>query len=217
MIDKRIVILIIAVVIIVGFLVVVNAGKDQDRENHEVVEEEIQVIDTVKREDETEEIEKEKVSERPETIKTVKTIKEEPVRDKAPDFVLEGIAGEKVRLSDHKGKVIIIDFWDTWCAPCKTEIPGFVKLQKEWGDKGVQIIGIAFAKQGVNAVKTFAENYKINYPIGICDEGTYNSYGPIAGIPTTFIIDKKGRIYEEYVGYRPEEVFVNDIKNLISE
>jgi peroxiredoxin len=142
---------------------------------------------------------------------------EEPQRTEASDFVLKTISGGEVKLSDHKGKVVILDFWDTWCAPCKVEIPGFVKLQDEWGDNGVQIIGIAFAKQGVHAVKAFAEDYHINYPVGICDQSTFENYGPITGIPTTFVIDKKGRIYEEYVGYRPEEVFVNDIKKLIVE
>ncbi len=154
---------------------------------------------------------------KPEANKEPQRVKENLSREKAPNFVLSGISGNRVRLSDYRGKVLIVDFWDTWCNPCKMEIPGFVKLQEEWGDKGLQIIGVAFAKQGIDAVRAFAKRYKINYPVAICDEQTLNSYGPIRGIPTTFVLDKGGRIYKKYIGYRPEEIFIEDIKNLISE
>jgi len=134
--------------------------------------------------------------------------------EKAPNFSLLNLSQKKVNLSDYKGKVIIVDFWDTWCAPCRMEIPDFVKLQKEWGDKGLQIIGVALGRQGLSMVSSFARKYKINYPVLLCDELTLRKYGPIRGIPTTFVIDKKGKIYKKYIGYRAKGVFENDIKKL---
>lgn len=209
--GKRMIVLIIAIGVIIGFLTICNKDKASHLKTEEEVTQNTQEIKEPEVEEEIEEMKESKISEKREKVK------EEPSREKAPDFILEGISGEKVRLSNYRGKVIILDFWDTWCNPCRVEIPSFVKLQEEWGNKGLQIIGIAFAKQGINAVKTFAQKYKINYPIGICDEQTFNSYGPIKGIPTTFVIDKEGRIYKKYIGYRHEEIFIEDIKNLISE
>lgn len=209
--GKRIVILVIVVGVTIGFLTILNKEKASNLKTEEEIKQKTQRIKKPEVGKEIVEIKEPEVSEKR------KKDKEKLSREKAPDFVLEGISGKKVGLSDYKGKVMILDFWDTWCNPCKIEIPGFVKLQEEWGNKGLQIVGIAFARQGVNAVRAFAKSYKINYPVGICDEQTLNSYGPIRGIPTTFILDKEGRIYKKYIGYRPEEIFVEDIKNLISE
>ncbi len=136
------------------------------------------------------------------------------VGEEAADFSLLNLSQKKVNLSDYQGKVIILDFWDTWCPPCIKEIPDFVELQKKWADKGVQIIGIALGKQGLVTVKSFAKKYKINYPVLLGDEVTLKKYGPIRGIPTTFVIDKEGKIYKKYIGYRAKRVFENDIKKL---
>ena len=136
------------------------------------------------------------------------------IGEKAPDFTLLNLSQKKVNLSDYQGKVIILDFWDTWCSPCVKEIPHFVELQKEL-EKKVQIIGIALGRQGLEKVKSFAKRYKINYPVLLCDEQTLRKYGPIRGIPTTFVIDREGKIYKKYIGYRPKEIFEADIKKLI--
>ncbi len=139
------------------------------------------------------------------------------IGEKAPDFSLLNLSQKKVRLSDYRGKVIILDFWDTWCSPCRMEIPDFVELQKEWADKGVQIIGVAFGRQGLKAVKSFARKYKMNYPVLLCDELTLRKYGPIRGIPTTFVIDREGKIYRKYIGYRAKGIFEKDIKKLVGK
>jgi cytochrome c biogenesis protein CcmG/thiol:disulfide interchange protein DsbE len=112
----------------------------------------------------------------------------------APDFTLKRMNGKPFTLSDHKGQVIVLNVWATWCPPCRKEIPGFIKIQKEMRDKGVLFVGVSLDKKGWKAVRPFAKKYGINYPIMV-DDGTVNSkYGPFRGIPTTFIITKKGKV-----------------------
>ncbi len=130
----------------------------------------------------------------------------------AYDFNLSDINGKKVRLSDFKGKVVILDFWATWCPPCKMEIPSFIELYKQYKNDGLVVIGVAIDNE--IKVKNFVKEYKVNYPILIADETTIIKYGGIRGIPTTFIIDKNGNIKNQYVGYRPKEVFEESFKAL---
>ena len=133
----------------------------------------------------------------------------------APDFSLKSLAGTTARLSDYRGKIVILDFWATWCPPCRKEIPDFVQLQKDYGARGVQMLGISLDRGKKTVLKPFAEKYKINYPILIGDGRVDQAYGGITGIPTTFIIDRQGRIVKKYVGYRPKSVFEAAIKNLL--
>ena len=131
----------------------------------------------------------------------------------AADFSLPDLKGGKVNLADYKGKIIILDFWATWCPPCKAEIPGFIRLHNKYAKDGVVLIGAAI--DDPNKVKPFMKSYGINYPICIADQATATNYGGIRGIPTTFVIDKEGYIAREYVGFRPEEQFEQDIKDLM--
>ncbi|NOZ56054.1 MAG: TlpA family protein disulfide reductase [Calditrichaeota bacterium] len=149
-----------------------------------------------------------------EAVQTATSTTSGPV---APDFQLRGVDGKIHKLSDYKGKVIILDFWDTWCPPCRMEIPDFVKLQEQYGKKGLQIIGVAFGRQGLDAVKNFMEQYHINYPVLLATMEVVQAYGGIQGIPTTFVIDKHGRIYQKYVGYRPRSVWESDIQTLLAQ
>jgi len=125
---------------------------------------------------------------------------------KAPDFMLTSLNKNKIKLSDYKGKVIILDFWATWCPPCKAEIPHFIDLYDKYNKQGLEIIGIATSDEKYK-VDSFIKNFKINYPVAMADEKIANDYGGIRGLPTTFIIDKDGNIREQFVGYRPKEVF----------
>ncbi len=134
-------------------------------------------------------------------------------QSKAPDFTLPGIGKTTVRLSDYKGKVIILDFWATWCPPCRAEIPGFIKLQEKYGDR-LQIIGVSVDQNGPAAVEPFARKYGINYPIAYADGRVVQAYGGITGIPTTFVIDPDFKIRRKYVGYQSLEVFERDIQAL---
>ncbi|MCX5665541.1 MAG: TlpA disulfide reductase family protein [Candidatus Omnitrophica bacterium] len=131
----------------------------------------------------------------------------------APDFSLADINGNKVSLSNFNGKVVILDFFASWCPPCKMEIPDFIALEKTYGDKGFAMIGVAL----VSAVeaKEFAGKMGINYPVLVDDGKASEIYGPIRSIPTTFIIDKSGKIVKIYIGYREKAVFEADIKGLL--
>jgi len=133
----------------------------------------------------------------------------------APDFKLETLDGKTVTLKDFKGKVLILDVWDTWCPPCRMEIPHFIDLYATYKAKGLVIFGAALGRDGREAVITFSKKNKINYPGGIANDELLEAYGPISGIPTTFIIDQKGRIVRTYVGYRDKGVWENDIKTLL--
>jgi len=134
---------------------------------------------------------------------------------KAPDFSLQNITNNTVRLSDYEGKVIILNFFATWCPPCRDEIPDFVKLFDEYGDKNLAIIGISTERGQADTVKSFASLYGINYPVLIDDGFVSREYGPIVSIPTTFIVDKNGNIAEKIIGRRRKDYFENIIKPLL--
>jgi peroxiredoxin len=135
------------------------------------------------------------------------------IGEKAPDFSLADINGETVSLSQFSGKVVILDFFASWCPPCKQEIPGFIELEKTYGDKGFAMIGVAVERAG--EAKEFAGKTGINYPVLVDDGKTSEIYGPIRSIPTTFIIDKSGKIVKMYIGSREKAVFEADIKELL--
>jgi len=128
----------------------------------------------------------------------------------APDFTLTDIDGNKVSLSDYKGKVILLDFWATWCGPCRMEIPSFIELQKTYGDD-VVVLGVSLDQNGPKAVVPFAEKMGINYPIVYGNGQVTQAYGGVRGIPTTFVIDRDFNIQRKYVGYTAHEVFEKDI------
>lgn len=133
----------------------------------------------------------------------------------APDFTLLDMKGNEVTLSDFKGKVIILDFWATWCPPCRAEIPHFIELYNEYKEKGLEVIGIALDQGGKKAITSFIEENKVNYTILLGERDVSDSYGGIRSIPTTFIIDREGKIREKYIGYRDKEVFEEAIKGLL--
>lgn len=133
----------------------------------------------------------------------------------ASDFELVSLYGETIKLSDFKGKVIILDFWATWCPPCRKEIPHFVKLHNEYKDKGVVIIGISLDREGPEKVKMFCEGMNVTYPVVMGNSKIVKDYGGIRGIPTTFIINKKQKIVKKIVGYTSYEVFKEQIEKLL--
>lgn len=128
----------------------------------------------------------------------------------APDFTLSDMEGNEFTLSDFEGKVIILDFWATWCAPCKMEIPGFIDLQDKYADD-VVVVGVSVDQGGPEAVVPFAEKMGINYPVVYANGDVVKAYGGIRGIPTTFVIDRDFQIKRKYVGYREHRVFEEDI------
>ncbi len=135
------------------------------------------------------------------------------VGKKSIEFTLSDINNNRVSLADYKGKVVILDFFADWCPPCRQEIPDFIALEKQYGGKGFSMIGVALVDRG--AAKEFSGKMGINYPILIDDGNVSAAYGPIRSIPTTFVIDKEGKIRKIYIGYRTKDVFEKDIKELL--
>jgi len=131
----------------------------------------------------------------------------------APAFTLTDLDGKSVSLGEFRGKVVVLDFWATWCPPCRREIPDFIDLQKEYGSRGVQIVGIALDEP--DKVEAFARQNGMNYPVLLGSDEISMRYGGIEGIPTTFIIDKSGKIVNRFEGFRPRQVFETEIKKLL--
>ena len=142
---------------------------------------------------------------------------ERPGGEAAPSFTLQDLNGKPVSLSDFKGKVVILDFWATWCAPCVIEIPHFIELYEQYKDQGFAMVGISLDREGISVVKSFVRKYQINYPILMTDGQVDRVYGGITAIPTTFVIDSAGNIRQKYIGYRDKAVFEADIKALLTE
>lgn len=131
----------------------------------------------------------------------------------APDISLRDTNGKIVQLSDLKGKVIILDFFATWCPPCRQEIPDFIALQNQYGGQGFVMVGVSMT--GAEDVKPFAEKHGVNYTILIGDDHSSEVYGPVRSIPTTFVIDREFNIVKKYIGFQPKHVFEDDIKELL--
>ena len=140
----------------------------------------------------------------------------------APNFTLSDLQGQEVSLNDLKGKVVLLNFWGTWCGPCVKEIPDFIELYDKYNKEGLEIVGIAIQSGSPENIKLFSEHYKINYPILTDINGNesykaFSDYGTISGVgmravPTTFLIDRDGYIVKTYRGARPGNVFLKDLK-----
>lgn len=137
--------------------------------------------------------------------------------DKAPNFELVDLNGNKVSLSDFTGKVVLLNFWATWCPPCRAEIPHFIEFQDKYSEKGFITLGVSLDQKDAGFVKNFVMKNGINYPVMMQDNsitGTYQKFidsSMRGSIPFTFIIDREGYIAKTYVGSREKGVFERDI------
>ena len=132
------------------------------------------------------------------------------------NFTLKDMNGQEVTLSAYKGKVILLDFWATWCGPCKIEIPWFVALQTKYGKDGLQVLGVS-VDDTVDKLKPFADSLEMNYPVlqGLGHDDLQDAYGPLWGIPVTAVISRDGRICAKHTGISARESFEREIKSLL--
>ncbi len=133
----------------------------------------------------------------------------------APDWSLKDLDGKMVKLADFKGKVVILNFWATWCPPCRAEIPDFVSLQKEYATKGLAIVGVSLDQNGPNVVKSFVKKFGINYPVVMGSAEAAAAYGGIEVVPTTFVIDRAGQVVYVQQGGVDRATFEKAIKPLL--
>ena len=143
------------------------------------------------------------------------SVKQEKDRKPAPEFALKDANGKTVHLSDYKGKVVLVDFWATWCGPCRLEIPWLKEFQNKYKDKGFEVLGISMDDDGWAAVKPFVNELGINYRIVIGDDATAQNYGGVDALPTTFVIDREGRIAKIHVGLTSKSEIENGIQELL--
>lgn len=132
---------------------------------------------------------------------------------KAPNFVIKGVDGKDINLAKYKGKIVILDFWATWCPPCRKGIPDLIELQDEF-KKDLVVIGVSVDTDTKNEVAGFMKSQKINYPVGFFTDKVVKDYGGIEAIPTSFIIDKKGNIIQKFVGLVEKQTYVDYLKKL---
>jgi peroxiredoxin len=150
--------------------------------------------------------------------KTVKAaVKDYKDRKKAPEFALKDANGQTVHLADYRGKVVLLDFWATWCGPCKIEIPWFQEFERQHKDKGFAVIGVAMDEEGWDVVKPFAKYIGINYRLVIGDDTIATLYGGVEAMPTTFLIDREGRIASVHVGLSGKRDFEDEIQALLRD
>lgn len=136
---------------------------------------------------------------------------------KAINFTLKTLNGETFQLSAHKGKVVVLNFWATWCGPCRREVPDFVDMQKRLGKQGLLFVGISVDQEGEKGVRQFAEKYGINYPV-MMDDGTVSRmYGPLRAVPTNVVIGRDGYIRYYIPGRLPKKRMEKLIMGLLSE
>jgi thiol-disulfide isomerase/thioredoxin len=133
----------------------------------------------------------------------------------APDFDLQSLDGKELKLSSLRGKAVLLNFWATYCGPCKVEMPWFVELQKEYGPQGFQIVGVAMDDASTDDIATFAKDMGVNYPILLGKESVGLSYGGVNVLPTTFFLDRNGKILAREFGLQSRSVFVDHIKDAL--
>jgi peroxiredoxin len=138
-------------------------------------------------------------------------------REIAPDFTVTDAAGKQVSLSDFRGKAVLLNFWATWCSPCKVEIPMLKGLQEQYRDNGFTVLGVSLDEGGLSVVKPYMETAQFNYPILLGNEDVAKQYGGLDAVPTTLLIDKSGRIAALHVGLCNRSEYEADIDAVLKE
>ena len=134
----------------------------------------------------------------------------------APDFSLESLDGKSIRLSDLRGKAVLLNFWATWCGPCKIEMPWFVDLQNQYGAQGLQIVGVAMDDASKEDIAKFAKDMGVNYPVLIGKDSVGDEYGGVNALPQSFLIARDGKVVDKIVGLRGKSEIEDAIKKALN-
>ena len=151
---------------------------------------------------------------RPEHVNKTRSLIPLNHRQEMPDINLSDLYGRTWRLRDHTGQVVLVNFWATWCPPCREETPGLVHLEKYYRDKGVAVVGISMDEGGREAARKFAQDYRVGYPILLPDE-RFPFANSVDNLPTSVLIDQKGKVAKTYIGAVSETTFGSDIDKLL--
>ena len=134
----------------------------------------------------------------------------------APDFTLESLDGKSLRLSDLRGKAVLLNFWATWCGPCKIEMPWFVEMQNQYGSQGLQIVGVAMDDASKEDIAKFAKDMGVNYPILLGKEAVGDSYGGVPALPESFFIGRDGKVVDKIIGLKGKGEIEDSIKKALN-
>ena len=137
--------------------------------------------------------------------------KEKPVLD----FALKDAGGKTVKLSDYRGKVVLLNFWATWCAPCKIEIPWFVEFQQTYKNRDFAVLGVSMDEDGWDSVRPYMAEHKLNYPVVVGGDSIERMFGGVDDLPTTFLVDRNGHIVKKHVGLISKNSWQDEIGTML--
>ncbi|WP_353071112.1 TlpA family protein disulfide reductase [Tunturiibacter gelidoferens] len=137
-------------------------------------------------------------------------------RKAMPELVMTQLDGGTWRMAEHRGQVVLVNYWASWCGPCWEETPGLIRLSKEMGPQGLAVVGVAVDEGGTAKVKKFVEEFHVPYPVALPEPGSQMVYG-MAGVPTTVLVDRQGRVAKTYVGAVRQGDFKKDVEELLAE
>jgi peroxiredoxin len=144
-------------------------------------------------------------------------LKSQGQRKAAPNFSLKDADGNSVTLADYRGKVVLVNFWATWCGPCEAEIPWFIEFEKKYKDQGFAVLGVSMDDDGWKSVRPYVASHKINYRVMIGSELVSQQFGEIESLPTSFVLDREGRIASNHVGLVDKVDYQNEIVKLLQD
>ena len=137
-------------------------------------------------------------------------------RKTAPDFTLMDANGNSVKLSDYRGKVVLLNFWATWCGPCALEIPWFIDFEQQYKSRGLEVIGVSMDDDGWNVVKPYIAEHKVNYRVLLGNDSVTQLYGGVDSLPTTFLVDREGKFaFSPHVGLVGKNEYLQEIQSLL--
>ncbi len=154
-------------------------------------------------------------SDSPEKVSAAQSKPAKPGAKAAPEFALKDSDGRTVKLSDYKGRVVLLNFWATWCGPCKVEIPWFIQFEQQYKDRGFAVLGVAMDDEGWSAVRPYIVDHKMNYRILLGNDTVAQQYGGVDSLPTTFILNREGKIVSRHIGLVSKSEYENEIKETL--